>query len=197
MFLVSSCSCLTQSIEASQVLSREWRCNWSSADRQCFNHIWVMNHFIAYWGASYVRSLMVLKHLKSQQLPNVIPAYVWHRHWKDVVNNVLQTDNRVNSNKWFSKYYYFSRFAHWNCIDFIYIYIIYSHIITCTIQEMSNGKKACTIDYASTLQIETANWHQVDRSTSFHSTTAHIVNQQGDFIIWEIWHRGDTITYIE
>ena len=48
-----------------------------------------------------------------------------------------------------------------------FIYIIYSHIITCTIQEMSKVKKACRIDYASTLQIETANWHQVDRSTSF------------------------------
>ena len=31
MFLVSSCSCLCP-IQWSQVLSREWRCSWSSAD---------------------------------------------------------------------------------------------------------------------------------------------------------------------
>ena len=47
MFLVSSCSCL-RSIYWSQVLSWEWRCSWSSADRRCSNYIWVINKFIAY-----------------------------------------------------------------------------------------------------------------------------------------------------
>ena len=41
-FLVSSCSCLCP-IHSSQVLSRDWRCCWSSAD-----NIWVINNFIAY-----------------------------------------------------------------------------------------------------------------------------------------------------
>ena len=59
MFLVSSCSCLCP-IHWSQVLSWEWRCSWSSADRRCFNCIWVINNFIAYWGASsYIRDSMV------------------------------------------------------------------------------------------------------------------------------------------
>ena len=31
------------------VLSWEWRCSWSSADRRCSNYIWVINNFIAYW----------------------------------------------------------------------------------------------------------------------------------------------------
>ena len=31
-----------------QVLSREWRCSWSSADRRCFNYIWVIDNFVAY-----------------------------------------------------------------------------------------------------------------------------------------------------
>ena len=50
MFLVSSCSCLC-SIHWSQVLSREWRCSWSSADRRCWanrrcsNYIWAINNF--------------------------------------------------------------------------------------------------------------------------------------------------------
>ena len=32
----------------SQVLSREWRYSWSSADRRCSNYIWVINNFIAH-----------------------------------------------------------------------------------------------------------------------------------------------------
>ena len=58
MILVSSCICLWP-IYWSQVLSREWRCSWSSADRWCSNYIWVINNLIAYWGATYIRDLMV------------------------------------------------------------------------------------------------------------------------------------------
>ena len=59
MFFVSSCSCL-RSIHWSQVLSWEWRCSWSSADRQCSNYIWVINNFIAYKGATYIRGFTVV-----------------------------------------------------------------------------------------------------------------------------------------
>ena len=44
---ILSCSCLCP-IHWSQVLSREWRCSWSSADRRCFNYIWVIHNLIAY-----------------------------------------------------------------------------------------------------------------------------------------------------
>ena len=37
-----------------QVLSREWICSWSSADRRCSNYIWVINNLIAY----YVRLIL-------------------------------------------------------------------------------------------------------------------------------------------
>ena len=43
-FFVSSCSCLCP-IHWSQVLSQEWRCSRSSADRRCSNYIWVINNF--------------------------------------------------------------------------------------------------------------------------------------------------------
>ena len=43
--IVSSCSCL-RSIHWSQVLSWEWRCSWSSADRRCSNYIWVINNLV-------------------------------------------------------------------------------------------------------------------------------------------------------
>ena len=58
MFPFSSCNCLC-SIHSSQVLSREWRCSWSSADRGCSNYIWVMDNFIAYQGATYIRGFTV------------------------------------------------------------------------------------------------------------------------------------------
>ena len=51
MFLVS--------IDSSQVLSREWRCSWRSADRRCSNYIWVINNFIANECATYIRGLVV------------------------------------------------------------------------------------------------------------------------------------------
>ena len=53
MSLFSSYSSLCPS-HWSQVLSREWRC-WSSSDRRCSNHIWVINNLIAYRGAPYIR----------------------------------------------------------------------------------------------------------------------------------------------
>ena len=56
MFLISSCSCLC-AIYWSQVLSWEWRCSWSSADRRCSNHIWVINNLIACQGGTYIGGL--------------------------------------------------------------------------------------------------------------------------------------------
>ena len=52
--MVLSCGCLCR-IPASQMLSRKWRCSWSSADRRCSNYIWVIDNFIAYSDASYSR----------------------------------------------------------------------------------------------------------------------------------------------
>ena len=56
IYLVSSCSCLCQ-VHWSQMLSREWRCSWNSAD----NYIWVINDFTAHEGAVYIRGLTVHK----------------------------------------------------------------------------------------------------------------------------------------
>ena len=49
MFFIWSCP-----IYWSQVLSREWRCSWSSADKRCSNYIWMINNFIACYGATYI-----------------------------------------------------------------------------------------------------------------------------------------------
>ena len=43
--LVLQCLC---AIYWSQVLSPEWRCSWSSANRRCSNYIWMSNKFIAH-----------------------------------------------------------------------------------------------------------------------------------------------------
>ena len=58
MLLESACSCLCATYW-SQVLSGEWRCSWSSADRRCSNYIWLINNLIAYKGATYIRDLTV------------------------------------------------------------------------------------------------------------------------------------------
>ena len=50
--------------------SREWRCSWSSTDRLCSNYIWVINNFIAYYGATYISGFMI------HQKPNKIYRYV-------------------------------------------------------------------------------------------------------------------------
>ena len=67
MFRVSSCSCLCPA--DCQVLCREWRLCWSNAD-----YIWVINNFIAYWGATYIRGLMVwlIIHATSTFWTNVV-----------------------------------------------------------------------------------------------------------------------------
>ena len=59
MIFVSSCRSLCSS-HWSQLLSREWRCSWSSADRRCSNYIWVINNVIACKGATYIRDFMVI-----------------------------------------------------------------------------------------------------------------------------------------
>ena len=64
LILQLSCSCLG-TIHWSQVLSREWRCSWSSASQRWSIYIWAINNFIAYWGVAYIRDLMV---------------YLWQHH---------------------------------------------------------------------------------------------------------------------
>ena len=61
MFLVSACSCLC-AMYWSQVLSGEWRCSWSSAERRRSNYIWVINNLIAYQGAAYISDLTVISY---------------------------------------------------------------------------------------------------------------------------------------
>ena len=59
MLLVLASSCLC-AIYWSQMLSREWRCSWSNADRRCSNYIWVINNLVAFESASYIRDLTVM-----------------------------------------------------------------------------------------------------------------------------------------
>ena len=58
--LVSSCSCLCP-IHWNQMLSRKWRCSWSSTNKRCSSYSWVINKSIAYQAASYVRDSAVIQ----------------------------------------------------------------------------------------------------------------------------------------
>ena len=51
---------ILKKIYLSPVLSWEWRCSWSSANRRCSNYIWVINNLIAHQGAAYIRDLMAI-----------------------------------------------------------------------------------------------------------------------------------------
>ena len=75
MFLVSSCSCLC-AIYRSQMLSREWRCSWNSADRRCSNYIWVINNFIAYKG---IITLEVWRYIKCWQQSQYPITHMWRQ----------------------------------------------------------------------------------------------------------------------
>ena len=78
MLLVSSCSCLCP-IHWSHMFNREWRCSWSSTDRRCTNYIWVINKFIAYWGAAYIWYLTVIQVLMStnNDIRHLDFRYIW------------------------------------------------------------------------------------------------------------------------
>ena len=58
MFLVSSCSFLCP-FHWNQMLSRERRCSWSSADRRCSNYICVVFSLIVHLSALHIRDLTV------------------------------------------------------------------------------------------------------------------------------------------
>ena len=107
MFLFSSCSSLC-TIHWSQVLSREWRCSWSSADRRCSNYIWVINKFVAYWGATYIRDFL---------LPSVT-AQAWSSLWLQMSCQIIMLDHQqtvCSLQKW-------TWYSHWVPISVINYY---------------------------------------------------------------------------
>ena len=85
MFLVSACNCVC-TIYQSQVLSREWRCSWSSADRRCSNYISVINTLIVYFSVPYIRDLTVclmycrICEMGQLSLTEISPNLAWPQH---------------------------------------------------------------------------------------------------------------------
>ena len=62
------------SIHWSRVLNREWKGSWSSTEMRCFCYIWVINNFIVYYGATYIRGLTVA--IFSEVVPRSLGR--WH-----------------------------------------------------------------------------------------------------------------------
>ena len=46
------------------MLSGDWRCSWSSADRRCSNYIWVINNLTVYYSAFYIRDMTVVAEIR-------------------------------------------------------------------------------------------------------------------------------------
>ena len=99
MFLISSCSCLCP-IHWSQVLSLEWRCSWSSADRRCSNYIWVINNFITYQGTSYIRGFTVLNSPLNVAFPSRVTSKSGNIFWLGVI---LQVPGALSWTSWLSR----------------------------------------------------------------------------------------------
>ena len=101
MILISSCICLCP-ICWSRVLSREWRCSWSSADRRCFNCIWVINNLIAYKGAPYFRDLTVIS-INRLQIKNISTSCGIGLRW--IPQNTFDGKLPLNQVRTFSEYF--------------------------------------------------------------------------------------------
>ena len=79
MFLIWFCSCLFP-IHWSQVLSWEWKCSWSNAERQCSNYFWVLHNFIAYLSVNYIRGFKIINFQTTHSSCNY--ALLWNAHPK-------------------------------------------------------------------------------------------------------------------
>ena len=104
MIPVSSWSCLWP-IHWSQVLSREWRCSWGSADRRCSNYIWVIDNYIAHKGATYIRDLTVLSCAVMIQCTDVSVNYYTPNiglHWYHCSLTAVWQCNKLSWKKGFN-----------------------------------------------------------------------------------------------
>ena len=128
MILISSWSHLC-SILWSQVLSREWRCSWSSADRRCSNYIWVIDSLIAYQGASYIRDLTVtfkwfsMLRVNSPQL--LAQCVVYNHQWSTAT--LLQNKNRWHGHEIHQRKYFCYQGMHLNPYGILFIIFSSSH----------------------------------------------------------------------
>ena len=106
MFLVSSCSCRCPS-HWSQVLSREWQCNSSSAGRRCPNYIWMINNIIANEGAAYIRGLTVLNNLL-RLISYIVHIYSTAMRLISLLNNLYRAPSNnkymVQQTTWHAPY---------------------------------------------------------------------------------------------
>ena len=85
MFLVSSCSCICPT-HWSQVLSREWRCSWSKVGRRWSKYTWMINNFIVYQGAIYIRGkILFVTGMHSVESPSMVDPqwniWYWGSKW--------------------------------------------------------------------------------------------------------------------
>ena len=108
MSLISSCSCLC-AIYWSQVLSPEWRCSWSSADRWCSNYILMLNNFIAYCQISVIHQTLPTQ-LKGQtpltciQIKENISTKYKCANLRQCLNQHMELAMYSNLHQWLNKH---------------------------------------------------------------------------------------------
>ena len=92
------------------MLSRKWRCSWSSTDSRCSNYIWGINNFIAHRGASYMLLMRLLlicsfsEHIKSgksitQEVVAVVALRKPGQKWPSVGSETHSSDRKAWSGR--------------------------------------------------------------------------------------------------
>ena len=105
MFSISTCICRFP-IHSNQVLRRECRCDWSSADTPCSNFIWVSNRFLSCIVTASIKGLTVHANSCENGLPD---QNVYGHNWI-IMTFSLDFTNRVNVPRisWYIECYKFS-----------------------------------------------------------------------------------------
>ena len=107
------------------MFSREWRCSWSSADRRCSKYIWVINNFVAYYGATYNKDLAVVICGMTDssfylwydiQIFLLYDAVLMRCSWWDVPNSSLYIQLHMCELAIYIVCYFVSRLYQWNVI---------------------------------------------------------------------------------
>ena len=158
MIVVSSCSCLWP-IHWSQLLSSEWRCNWSSADRRCSNFIWVINNCIASSGASYIRGFTIFRISRNFTLDVMMQYAVYNMH-QNVKTSIHSLSKFPLAHAWTCYNYA----IYWQHVHFIlrWHHSITSYVVRCvkwwTVHKSCRKKLSLILNRKSLKDFNVAMW---------------------------------------
>ena len=152
------------------VLSREWRCSWSSADRRCSNYIWVIDNFIACKGAPYIRDLTVVGTWPPNKPQNKCHVCILFGIFDILLCNSIETAQKTKTR------YTNVRFRFYTCARGVYVIDIPEWLIVSAQSHWCFHRKLCNCDFIC---------HQDNRALSNSSSMYWIVCGDGIMIVYD------------